>query len=195
MTKRSNKINLLIMLFCALAFVFTAIGISFSVKTASAEEYPSYSETVYEDNMARPFWKSNIIFNEACSPISRWDDPYEMGYGEMCAFTKFKPVKILSVMDHTLSITYKEGVDYVVDADNHKLTFPTGSALAGKGLDSRTAVASNDTATYIAQVNAAYGSNVTLDANGGTTWDPTGGDPYTSTYTLLAGVTYNEVML
>ncbi|MBE7089782.1 MAG: hypothetical protein E7362_03150 [Clostridiales bacterium] len=195
MTKRFKKINVLTLLALALAFIFASIGISFSAKKVSAEEYPSYSKTVYEDNMARPFWKSNIIFNEACSPISRWDDQYEYGYGTMCALTKFKPVKVLSVMDHTLKITYTEGVDYIVDAENHKLTFPAGGALANKGLDSRTAVGNNDTQGYVDQVNQAYGSNVTRDPGSNTTWDPQGGNPYTSTYTIMAGVTYNEVML
>ena len=103
----------------------TCLSLTGGTKKAGAETvYPNYNADIYSENIVRPFWQSNIIYNEPCVPFGRWDNSNEYGYGTACALTKFKPIKILSVKDHTLKKTYVEGVDYVVDYANHKLTFP-----------------------------------------------------------------------
>ena len=111
MTKKMKKINVITFAVLALAFIFTSIGISFSSKmNAKAEEYPAYSSSVYAENIARPFWKSNVIFNETVL-ITLNDDSSVSGK------LLYPAVKVLSVTNHDGTVSYTEGVDFTVSGN------------------------------------------------------------------------------
>ena len=63
-----------------------------------------------------PYWKGNIVYNESLNFI---EDPKT---GERAAPLLYDAVKILSVKNAALNITYTEGVDYVYEDGLLKLT-------------------------------------------------------------------------
>lgn len=151
-------------LICILSCVATCASVFAPISVSAATIYPEYSSAVYDTNITRPYWESDVIFNEVCCPIGRWDNGSEAGYGEGCAFLTYKPVKILSVKDQTLKKTYVEGTDYVVDANTHKLTFPQGSRI--KYFDSRAGYTAGKTDDYAKQLNDLYGSRYSYSSSG-----------------------------
>ena len=54
--------------------------------------------------MTQPDWLGNVMYNEIALPIS-----YENG--DAYANLLYTPLKVVSVMDQTLSVTYEEGKD------------------------------------------------------------------------------------
>lgn len=88
------------------------------------EEYEtmSYSQDDYEEKMSQPYWLGNVIYNELTLPIQ-----YENG--QAYANLLYAPLKVVSVMDQTLGVTYTEGVDYTVDTENGRIVIPEGSSI------------------------------------------------------------------
>lgn len=88
------------------------------------EEYESmtYSDADYKENMSRPYWYGNVLYNEIALPLS-----YESG--EAYAKLLYTPLKVIEVRDQTLKKTYTEGTDYIVDAANKRLVIPEGSSI------------------------------------------------------------------
>lgn len=66
-----------------------------------------------------PYWKGNIVYNEPLNFIK------DKTTGEAMAPLLFTPLKILSVKDSTLKITYTEGQDYTIVDGKIKLTANT----------------------------------------------------------------------
>lgn len=82
----------------------------------------SYSKEEYEAKMTQPYWLGNVIYNELALPVQ-----YENG--QAYANLLYSPLKVVSVLDQTLKVTYTEGVDYTVDAENGRLLIPEGSSI------------------------------------------------------------------
>lgn len=81
-----------------------------------------YVKETYESSMTQPYWLGNVIYNELSLPIS-------YNNGDAYANLLYTPLKVVSVMDQTLSVTYEEGKDYVVDKENKRLVIPEGSVI------------------------------------------------------------------
>lgn len=164
MKKSVNITKIFFSLFLAIVMAMSVLSIfsAMPLNANAATAYPTYSDEVYNENIVRPYWKSNVIFNEVAVPIGRWDSSSEYGYATGCALLQYKPIKVLSVKDHTLKTTYTEGIDYVVDSANHSLTFPSGSRI--KAIDSR-AARSTGTNQFVDQINTSFGSNYSYHAS------------------------------
>ena len=67
-----------------------------------------------------PFWKGNIVYNEAVSPIQNSDGSYT--YKLM-----YEPDEVIAVYDGGCLVYYEEGVDYEVNGD--ELTVLSGGAI------------------------------------------------------------------
>ncbi|MBQ7835917.1 MAG: bacterial Ig-like domain-containing protein [Clostridia bacterium] len=77
---------------------------------------PSYDVSKYTS----PYWKGNIVYNEAVSPIQNSDGSYT--YQLM-----YTPDEIIAVYDGCFNVYYKEGVDFKVSGN--KLTILPGGSI------------------------------------------------------------------
>ena len=59
-------------LICILSCVATCASVFAPISVSAATIYPEYSSAVYDTNITRPYWESDVIFNEVCCPIGRW---------------------------------------------------------------------------------------------------------------------------
>ena len=90
-------------------------------KITSADFAPEMLECNYYDldKYMTPFWKGNIVYNEAVFPITD-ENGIILPLGLM-----YEPTEIISVKDYTLTRTYKEGRDYAL-TDGKLTVIPTG---------------------------------------------------------------------
>ncbi len=128
----SIKLKKALVTVLSIFLILTAVvsAVVLNRKTVSAENTVSnsidvYNSDQYEENMVRPFWKSNVIYNEIVMPYSHQNTDGTIGSGQLL----YTPIKIISVRDQTLGIEYAEGKDWVVDSISRKLYFPYGSAI------------------------------------------------------------------
>ena len=69
----------------------------------------------------QPYWSENVMYNESLAMVQDGED--------ICAYTLFVPKRIISVMDNTLTHTYKEGVDYKWVEGTNCIKLPEGSSI------------------------------------------------------------------
>lgn len=79
----------------------------------------SYDVTKY----TAPFWKGDIVYNEAVYPIKD-------ASGNSTYTLMYTPDKVVSVFDAQFNVMYTEGVDYVVDGNS--ITFLRSGSIALK---------------------------------------------------------------
>ena len=88
-----------------------------------AKEKPiMFDQLTQLDKETTPFWKTNVMYNEAATFIVRED-------GSITAKLYFQPTAILSVKSNDLKTTFTEGVDYTWDKESNILTLPAGSSI------------------------------------------------------------------
>ena len=102
---RKQLISALSFLLFAVLFFCGVINGLFSGKADQTQSIETYSTSEYEENMTRPFWKSNVIYNEIVMPYNNAGADGTIGYGQLL----YKPLKIISVRDPTLNIEYTKG--------------------------------------------------------------------------------------
>ena len=97
-----------------------------------------------------PFWKGNIVYNEAVSPIQNADGSYT--YELM-----YTPDEIISVYSGTYSAYYEEGEDYTVSGN--KLTVLSSGSIPTwtYGYVNRSSYDNSDGAPLYAQIGGGYG--------------------------------------
>ncbi len=83
------------------------------------EDYALLSYDFGEEQMVRPFFLGNTIYNETVMPV-------DSGV-EISGMLQFEPLKILSVRDFAWEREFVEGVDYTVSG--RKLVLSPGSAI------------------------------------------------------------------
>ncbi|MBQ6727756.1 MAG: SGNH/GDSL hydrolase family protein [Clostridia bacterium] len=119
--KRLSGIAFLVAtIFCISGTMFSGCGGKNGDMDNNSKNFPytvSPDEAVYafcDDEIIRPFWKGNVIYNETVMPVKHKDGIY----GKL----QYTPVKILSVRNFDYSTEFIEGTDYTVNGNVISLT-------------------------------------------------------------------------
>ena len=103
------------------------IGVGGLVRNAKAMDSRTtdvavFNEALYEQNMVRPFWNSNIIYSETVLVTMKADGSI---YGELL----YPAVDVIAVTNHDRTVFYDEGAHFVVEGN--KIVNKTSAGATG----------------------------------------------------------------